>query len=82
MLHGKKAQDIYVILSPDGSSVVRDPGLGRPWSSPNKKIAEHFAKGIPGDVKVVTLDVAIRSITFHPANLPKHLPRGFRIPEA
>ena len=81
MLHGQRAENIYVILSEDGSTLVKDPGLNRPWSSPNKKIAEHIAKGIKGKCTVVTLDVAIKSVVSHPKNLPGWLPKGFKLPD-
>ena len=82
MLHGKSPDNIWVIISADGSTVVRDPGVGRPWSSPNKKIAEHMAQSIPGKPKVVTLADAIKSVTYHQKNLPKYLPKGFKLPDA
>lgn len=81
-LHGKRAQDIYVIISADGSTCVRDPGLGRPYSNPNKKIVEHIAAGIGRGCKVVSLDVAMKSILYHPKNLPKDLPPGFKLPDS
>lgn len=81
ILHGKTPDTVFVILSKDGSTVVRDPGLNRPYSGTNKKIVEHIAKGIPGTV-VVTLAEAIKSVTYHPKNLPKNLPAGFRLPDA
>jgi glyoxylase-like metal-dependent hydrolase (beta-lactamase superfamily II) len=68
-LHGKRPSDIYVILSPDRSTVVFDPGMGRPWSSSNRKVAEHFARTHP--VKgciVATLHEAINAIIRSPKN--------------
>lgn len=79
---GKRPEDIYVIVSADGSTCVRDPGLGRPWSSVNQKIAEHHAKQIGKGCKVVTLDVAIKSILYHQKNLPKNMPKGYQLPDA
>lgn len=79
-LHGKRKKDIYVILSRDGSTVLKDPGLDRPWSSPNKKLAEHHAKQMGG--VAVDLITAIESITRHSKNLPPSMqqspPPGFK----
>lgn len=70
-LHGKRPSAIFVIMSPDLSTVVMDPGMGRPWSSPNRAIAENFAKTHPvKGCKVATLDEAIKLVIRHPKNLP------------
>lgn len=68
LLHGKRSGDIYVILSKDGSTVVQDPGLGRPWSTRNKKLADHHAKQIGG--VAVDLITATNSVVRHQKNLP------------
>lgn len=72
-LHGKKKRDIYVIISADGSTVMQDPGLNRPWSSPNKKLAEHHAaittkQGYP--CRAVNMELAVRTVIAHPKNQP------------
>jgi hypothetical protein len=77
---GVKAENIYVLISKDGSTVVRDPGLGRPWSTTNRKLAEDHAKRIGRDCVVTDLVTAIKSVTQHPKNLPKGL-KGFKLPE-
>lgn len=66
--HGKPKTEIYVILSEDGSTILKDPGMDRPWSSPNRKFAEHHAKAIGGFA--VDLMTAAMSIMRHPKNLP------------
>ena len=68
---GKRPEDIYVIISKDGSTLVRDPGLGRPWHSLNKKLAEDQAKAIGRGCVAVDLVTAIASVIKHPKNLPK-----------
>jgi len=73
-LHGKLKRDIYVILSKDGSTVLQDPGLNRPWSSPNKKLAEHHAKQRGLGEVAVDLETAIRAVARHPKNLPPGAP--------
>ena len=71
-LHGKLKRDIYVILSKDGSTVLKDPGMSRPWSSPNKKLAEHHAKEMGGIA--VDLETAMRAVMRHQKNLPPGAP--------
>lgn len=67
-LHGKKKKDIYVVMSKDGSTVMKDPAMDRPWSSPIKKLAEHHAKLNNG--VAVDLVTATNSIVRHQKNLP------------
>lgn len=63
---------IYVILSKDGSTVRKDPGLDRPWSTVNRKYAEEVAKKCDG--VAVDLITACNAIVRHPKNLPKNVP--------
>lgn len=74
-LHGKLASDIYVLISKDGSTLVKDPGLDRPWSSTNKKVAEHMASELRRKDGVIcyaiTLADALPKVLYHPKNLPK-----------
>lgn len=83
-LHGKRPEDIFVIISADGSTLVKDPGMERPWSSPNKKLADYHAKNISAESgnKCVAVDLktALKAILHHPKNLPPGLPDGFRLP--
>lgn len=79
---GKRPEDIFVIISKDGSTVIKDPGLGRPWSSPNRKLAEHHAKSIGRGCTVVDLATAIKSVLHHQKNLPPGLPPGWKLPDA
>lgn len=75
-LHGKRSRDMYVLLSEDGSTLVVDPGLQRPWSSPNKKIAEHHASNMRRQgikCHAVDLETALASVLKHPKNQP---PKG------
>lgn len=76
LLHSHKPADIYVILSGDGSTIVKDPGLNRPWSSTNRKLADHIAalitKQTGSPCHAVTLDTAIPSILRHPKNQPNY----------
>lgn len=79
-LHGKRRNSIYVLISVDGSTLVKDPGLDRPWSSPNQKYAEDTArihnKANPDmQVRAVTLETAVYSIIRHPKNQP-----GYKAP--
>lgn len=84
-LHGKRPEDIFVIISKDGSTIVKDPGLVRPWSSPFKNLAEEHAKIIKSqgfDCVVTDLKTAIKSVLNHPKNLPPGLPPGWRLPDS
>lgn len=72
-LHGRKKRDIYVLLSDDGSTLIQDPGLNRPWSTPNKKYADDTAadfrrKGV--FCRAVTLELALAQVIKHPKNMP------------
>lgn len=78
---GKRPEDIFVIINKDGSTIVKDPGLDRPWHSMNRKYAEHHAKQIGHGCTVVDLPTALKSVMQHPKNLPKHLPKGFKMPD-
>jgi len=78
---GRRAEDIFVIISKDGSTVVRDPGLSRPWHSPHKKLAEEHARNIGRGCRVVDLATAIKTVLMHPKNLPKNTPKGYKLPE-
>lgn len=73
-LHNKRLTDIYVLLSEDGSTVYIDPGLNRPWSSPNKQLAEYHAaqlsKTLPCKVYAMDYITAINSVINHPKNRP------------
>jgi hypothetical protein len=80
MLHGgAKPETIFVILSRDGSTVVKDPGLGRPWSSRNRKLAEDHAKRIGHGATVCDLLTAANHVLRHPKNLPKGFKGKFPI---
>lgn len=68
ILHGSKGSDIYVVLSADGSTVLKDPGMKRPYSTRNKKLAEHHAK--LNDGIAVDLITAVQTLIRHPKNLP------------
>lgn len=79
---GKRPEDIFVIISKDGSTIVKDPGLDRPWHSTNRKLAEHHAKSIGRGCTVVDLPTALQSVLKHQKNLPPGMPEGFKLPEA
>lgn len=84
-LHGKRPEDIYVLISKDGSTIVKDPGLERPWSNPNKKLAEDHAKVITSQgypCVAVDLKTAIKSVLHHAKNFPPGLPPGWRLPDS
>ena len=78
--HGAKGTEIYVVLSKDGSTVLKDPGMDRPWSSKNKKIAEHHAKQNNG--YAVDLITAMKAVSSKTINLPPSMqqspPPGFQ----
>lgn len=61
-LYDKKARDIYVIMSKDETTILKNPGLGRPWSSKVFKMAEHVAKQVGNGAHVVTLEYAIKKL--------------------
>jgi len=59
-----KADQLYVIMDKAGTTVLKDPGLDRPWATTNLKIAEHVVKDIPNG-RVVTLKHAVDTILKH-----------------
>lgn len=77
---GKKPEEIFVVISQDGSTLVRDPGLSRPWHSIYKKLAEEHAKNIGQGCVAIDLATALKSVLHHPKNLPKNMPKGYRLP--
>lgn len=73
MLHNKRISDIFVLLSADGSTLVIDPGLNRPWSSPNRRLAEAHAKNLTKQglfCSAVDSTTALASVLRHPKNQP------------
>ncbi len=63
-LYDRKADSLYVIMDDKHTTVVRDPGLNRPWCSPNAKLAELTARDTTRasgrKTHVVTLNDAIK----------------------
>lgn len=63
-IYDRKADSLYVIMDAKHTTCVKDPGLGRPWCSPNIKLAESVAATITRETKrkthVVTLSDAIK----------------------
>jgi len=63
-IYDQKADRIFVLMDKDKTTCVKDPGLGRPWSTVNIKLAETRAKEISKDIRepvhVVTLSDAIK----------------------
>jgi len=45
-IYDRKADSLFVIMDEKRTTVVKDPGLSRPWCSPNVRIAEVTAKQI------------------------------------
>lgn len=79
-LHGKRPDQIYVIITHEGDTILKDEGLDRPWSSTIKQFAEttakHISKLTGRRVSAVTLDVAIASLIAHPKNQPPRADRN------
>ena len=72
-IHDKRLASIYVLLSSDGSTLVVDPGMGRPWSSPNKRFADDTAKNLTRQghpCAAIDIETALVSILRHPKNQP------------
>lgn len=63
-IYDRKADSLFVIMDAKHTTVVKDPGLNRPWCSPNVKLAEVTAKQIEREsgikTHVVTLSDAIK----------------------
>jgi len=64
-IYDAKADSIFVLMDEHRKTCVKDPGLGRPWSTLNFKLAETRAKEISRDiggrpVHVETLSNAIK----------------------
>lgn len=67
-LNGTKGAPLWVVLSHDRSSVLCDPGLDRPFSTPSRRRAEEVAKEYGGFV--VTVREAIEAVTKSQKNFP------------
>lgn len=61
-----KAGTTYVVMSADRSTIVRDPGQDKPWSTKIKLRAEEVAKECGGVVE--TLKDALTYVMKHPKN--------------
>jgi hypothetical protein len=64
-IYDTKADSIFVLMDEKLTTCVKDPGLGRPWSTTNLKLAETTAKQISKNiggkpVHVKTLSDAIK----------------------
>ena len=59
-LHDRIASEIYVIMNKSMTTVLKDPGLNRPFSHRSKKFAESVQKETGG--MVVTLEFAIKHL--------------------
>jgi hypothetical protein len=57
-LHDRKADEIFVIMNKSRTTVLKDPGLGRPFSTTLRKRAEQVQREAGG--VVVTLGEAIK----------------------
>lgn len=55
---------IYVISNREKNNLVMNPGLGQPWHSSNKRIAEHMAKQVGNGAFVCTLKEALNHHLF------------------
>lgn len=61
-IYDKKARDIFVIMDKEEKTILKNPGLGRPWSSKVFKMAEHVAKQVGHGAHVVTLEYALKKL--------------------
>tara|TARA_R110000868_G_scaffold136214_6_gene349076 strand:- start:148 stop:429 length:282 start_codon:yes stop_codon:yes gene_type:complete len=59
---GRVGESTYVIINKTGTSIVEDPGLSRPWSTHNKKLAEVRASEIGHGASVLTLADAVKQL--------------------
>jgi hypothetical protein len=55
----RKAHEIFVIMNSAHTTVLKDPGLDRPWASTNKLRAENIARQVGKDAVVVSLNDAV-----------------------
>lgn len=76
-LSGKK---LFVILSADGSTVVRDPGMNQPWASTNEGLARFHADELQRSTgkkhEAVPIAEAIKYVIRHPKNQPRYKFQG------
>jgi hypothetical protein len=72
----RRKKALYVIMTGDGSTLVQDPGLDRPWASPNRALAEFHAKEVQKATGrkcgAMPLDEAMALIIKHPKNQPSY----------
>ena len=74
---GVKRPDLWVILSPDQSSIVKDPGTNRPWYAKGptaRKVAEQMAKSLSKALGcrciAASMEDALGHVLKHPKNQP------------
>lgn len=80
----KVAESLYVIVAErrDGTKLLlQDPGMGKPWSSRNKKLADSHAAEIQGRRDIakagaMPLAEAFMVLQQDFASKQKHLPNG------
>jgi len=76
----KKGKVLYVVMDKYRTTVVKQPGLEKPFSTHNKKFADSVAREIGeknpkfGGV-VETLRDALKLVSTSPCNLPKDHPK-------
>lgn len=59
---------LWVVMDKDRSTVLKDPGLNRPWSNLSRKRAEAVAKEVGGVAELLT--EAIKYVMQNPRNWP------------
>jgi len=59
-MYERTANAVFVVINKAGTSVLQDPGMSRPWSSHNKKIADEMAARVGKGASAITLAEAAR----------------------
>jgi hypothetical protein len=78
--HGVTPDALYVVLSADGSTLLKDPGLDRAYATPIKKLAEETAALVTQDgfkCYATDFETALKSVLRHPKNQPPDRKKQF-----
>jgi hypothetical protein len=80
--HGVTPDALYVILSADGSTLMRDPGLDQAYCTPIKKLAEEtaaLATKAGHKCYATDFETALKSVLRHPKNQPPDRKKQFKL---
>jgi len=61
-IYDRKASEIFVIMNKEETTILKNPGLGRPWSSLSFKQAELTSREVGSGAHATTLQHALKKL--------------------